>query len=65
MGEDREWLRTWVNSESEKNRQPMSPRNVERALDIAESAFRGNTGVGVAARIGIDAVKTLEKNERI
>lgn len=54
-GKHREWLRTWVNSET-KDR-PLNDAAVERALDIAESAFHGRTGVGIAARVGVDSVE--------
>lgn len=55
MGEHREWLRTWVRKETE--RRPLTPQAEERALDVAESSFHGNVGVGHAARAGIEAVE--------
>ncbi len=50
---DREWLRVWV----EHQGADLSPQQKERALDVAESAFRGWTGVGDASQIGVDSVR--------
>jgi hypothetical protein len=54
MGEHREWLRGHVPRETERTQ--LTPQAEERALDIAESVFKGSVGVGIAAKIGVDAV---------
>lgn len=55
MGENRDWLKIYVNSDGKD----LSPVEKEKALDIAETAFHGRVGVGEAARIGIESAKKL------
>ena len=63
MGNNREWLGTWVDSITK--RRPLTTEARETALDIAEEAFHGHTGVGVAAEIGVRAVeRTLYRKTR-
>ena len=63
MANNRDWLRTWV--EKETRDRPLTEQAKERALDVAEAAFKGNTGVGTAARIGVEAVeKEIYKNPK-
>lgn len=59
MGENREWLKTWV----DKQGKDLSPEQKEKALDVAEIAFKGQTGVGEASQIGVDAIKKLESKQ--
>jgi hypothetical protein len=63
MGNNRDWLATHVDSIT-KNK-PLTTEAREMALDIAEEAFHGRTGVGDAAEIGVRAVeRTIYRKTR-
>jgi hypothetical protein len=62
MGKNRDWLATWVDSQT-KNR-PLTPQARETALDIAEEAFHGNVGVGDAAATGVRAAEKIHGSSR-
>lgn len=55
--ENRDWLGGWVDRISKDSGRELNPAARERAIDVAESVFHGNTGVGVAAEAGVKAVE--------
>lgn len=62
MGKNRDWLATWVDSQT-KNR-PLTPAARETALDVAEEVFHGNVGVGDAAEAGVRAAERVHGRPR-
>lgn len=52
------WVKTWVEKYS-KDGADLSPREIEKAAIIGNAAFRGQMGVGEAAKAGVEAVKKL------
>lgn len=64
--DNRKWIEGWVRSQNERpvdgsRAANLSEAQIQTATDIGVEAFRGRTGVGVAARIGIDSVKKLRR----
>ena len=62
MGDDNtKWVESWVRHHNTKDSSGLTEREVQKAAVIGNAAFRGNMGVGHAAKAGIDAVKKLRE----
>lgn len=59
--DNKEHVKTWIRDINHRNGHGLTDREIEKAATIGEAAWKGNVGVGDAARTGIDAVKKLRE----